>query len=153
MELTTEDKAENTILAMIVIPKNDRLYHYFINGSQDRRTMLQRKMLEFCLNLCPGHAKEIRKSIFQLIPFIIYPEDNIFEALKEQDPVAINRRELLFPMGKLVREDKIDLAKKENEIQKIGKQFNIWEKYGVHLDNMKKEEANKNRLFSMFFGK
>jgi hypothetical protein len=115
--------------------------------------MLQRKMLDFCLNLCPSHAKEIRKSIFQLIPFIIYPEDNIFEALKEQDPTVINRRELLFPMGKLVREDKIDLSKKEDDIQKMGKQFNIWEKYGIHLDNMKKAEAKKNRFLSTFFGR
>jgi hypothetical protein len=153
MELTAEDKAENTIIAMIVIPKNNRLYHYFINGSQDRRAMLQRKMLEFCLNLCPSHAREIRKSIFQLIPFIIYPEDNTFEALKEQDPEAINHRSLLFPMGKLVREDKIDLSKKETDIQKIGKQFNIWEKYGIHLDNMKETETKKNGLFSIFFGK
>jgi hypothetical protein len=153
MELTAKDKAENVIIAMIVIPKNNRLYHYFINGSQDRRTMLQRKMLDFCLNLCPNHAREIRKSIFQLIPFIIYPEDNIFEALKEQDPTSINHRELLFPMGKLVREDKIDLSKKENDIQKMGKQFNIWEKYGVHLDNMKEAETKKSGLFSIFFGK
>jgi hypothetical protein len=153
MELTAKDKAENTILAMIVIPKNDRIYHYFINGSQDRRIMLQRKMLEFCLNLCPDHAKEIRKSIFQLIPFIIYPEENIFEALKEQDPEAINHRELLLPMGKLVREDKIDLSKKENDIQKIGKQFNIWEKYGIYLDNTKQTESKRNGYFSILFKK
>jgi hypothetical protein len=153
MELTARDKAENTILAMIVIPKNDRLYHYFINGSQDKRAMLQRKMLEFCLNLCPNHAKEIRKAIFQLTPFIVYPEDNIFEALKEQDPAPVNRRDLLFPMGKLVREDKIDLSKKEDDIQKIGKQFNAWEKYGIHLDSMKQTEAKKNGFLSIIFGK
>jgi hypothetical protein len=153
MELTVKDKAENTILAMIIIPKNDRLYNYYINGQADKRTMLQRKMLEFCLNLCPNHAKEIRKAIFQLTPFIIYPEDNIFEALKEQDPAAIKRRELLFPMGKLVREDKIDLSKKEDVIKKLRKQFNVWEKYGIHLDNMKKAEVNKNRFISALFGK
>jgi hypothetical protein len=153
MELTAKDKAENTILAMIVIPRNDRLYNYYINGQGDKRTMLQRKMLEFCSNLCPDHAAEIRKSIFQLIPFIIYPVDNIFKALKEQDPPAINHRKLLFPMGKLVREDKIDLSKKENDIQKIGKQFNIWEKYGVHLDNMKRIESKKNGFPSSLFGK
>jgi hypothetical protein len=153
MELNAKDKAENTILAMIVIPKNDKLYNYFINGQADKRTMLQRKMLEFCLNLCPGHAREIRESIFQLTPFIIYPEDNIFQSLKEQDPAAINHRELLFPMGKLVREDKIDLSRKENDIQKIAKQFNIWEKYGIHLDNMKKAEGQKKGLVSMLFGK
>jgi hypothetical protein len=152
MELTAKDKAENVILAMIVIPKNTRLYNYYINGQADKRTMLQRKMLEFCLNLCPNHAKEIRKSIFQLTPFVIYPEYGGFEALKERDPPPLNRRELLFPMGKLVREDKIDLSKKENDSQKIGKQFNIWEKYGIHLDNMKKAEAKKNGLLSRFFG-
>jgi hypothetical protein len=150
MELTVKDKAENSILVMIVIPKNDRLYNYYINGQSDKRTMLQRKMLEFCLNLCPSHAREIRKSIFQLIPFIVYPESNVFETLEEQDPPAINRRELLFPMGKLVRQDKIDLSKKENDIQKMGKQFNIWEKYGIHLDIMKKAETKKNGLLSAF---
>jgi hypothetical protein len=150
MKLTGKDKAENTILAMIVIPKNTRLYNYYINGQADKRTMLQRKMLEFCLNLCPNYAKEIRKSIFQLVPFIIYPEENIFEALKEEDPPAINHRELLFPMGKLVREDKIDLSKKEDNIQKFGKQFNIWEKYGIHLSSMKKSEVKKSRLLSIF---
>jgi hypothetical protein len=147
MELTPADKAENTIQAMIVFPKNTRLYNYYINGQTDKRTMLQRKMLEFCLNLCPSHAKEIRKAVFQLVPFIIYPEENIFEALKEQDPPKLNRRNLLFPMGKLVREDKIDLSKNEGGIQQFGKQFNIWEKYGVRVDNMKKAEAKKFRVF------
>jgi hypothetical protein len=153
MELTAKDKVENAILAMIVIPKNNRLYHYFINGSQDRRSMLQRKMLEFCLSLCPGRAREIRQAIFQLAPFIIYPEENVFEALKEEDPPVFHRRDLLFPMGKLVREDKIDISIKEDEIQKIAKQFNVWEKYGIHLDNLKKEEAKKNSFFSALFRK
>jgi hypothetical protein len=153
MELTAKDKAENTIQVMIVLPKNDRLYHYYINGQPEKRTMLQRKMLEFCLNLCPNHAKEIRKSIFQLMPFIIYPEEGIFEPLKEEDPPVINHRQLLFPMGKLVREDKIDLSKKEDDIQKFGKQFNIWEKYGIHLNNMKTAEAKKTGILSILFGR
>jgi hypothetical protein len=153
MELAAKDKAENTILAMIVIPKSDRVYHYFINGSQDRRSMLQRKMLEFCLSLCPNHAREIRKAIFQLIPFIIYPEENIFEALKEQDPSAVNRRELLLPMGKLVRADKINLSKPDDDLQTIKKRFNAWEEYEIHLENMKKAESRKNGFLSAFFGK
>jgi hypothetical protein len=153
MELKSKDQAENTIQAMIVIPKNTRLYNYYINGQADKRTMLQRKMLDFCLNLCPSHAKEIRKSIFQLTPFIIYPEDNNFETLNEQDPASINRRELILPMGKLVREDKIDFSEKEDVVYKMGKQFNIWEKYGIHLDNIKKSEANKKRFFYTVFGR
>jgi hypothetical protein len=153
MELTAKDKAENTILAMIVIPKNTRLYNYYINGQNDKRTLLQRKMLEFCLNLCPGPAAEIRKSIFQLTPFIIYPEENLFKSLKEEEPPAVNRRDLLLPMGKLVRQDKIDLSKKENDIQKIGKQFSVWENYGIHLDNLKKKESVKTGFLSTLFGR
>jgi hypothetical protein len=153
MELTAKDKAENAILAMIVIPKNDRLYNYYINGQADKRTMLQRKMLEFCLSLCSNHAKEIRKAIFQLTPFIIYPEDNAFEALKEQDPADVNRRELLFPMGKLIREDKINFSKKDDDVRKMGRRFDIWEKYGIHLDSMKKAETKKSGLLSAFFGR
>jgi hypothetical protein len=150
MGLNVKDRAENTIQAMIVIPNNDRRYNYYINGQPEKRSMLQRKMLEFCLNLCPDHAKKIRQSIFQLTPFIIYPEDNIFKALKEEDPPAINRRSLLLPMGKLVREDKIDFTKKENEVERIAKRFNVWEKYGIHLNNMKKAEYNKNKFLSIF---
>jgi hypothetical protein len=112
--------------------------------------MLQRKMLEFCLTLCPGHAREIRKAIFQLIPFIIYPEDNVFNTLKEQDPAAINRRELLLPMGSLVKRDKINLSKKEDNLQVFKKQFNIWEKYNIHLDNMKKADAGKAGFYILF---
>lgn len=153
MELTAKDKAENAVLAVIVVPKNTRRYNYYINGQTDKRTMLQRKMLEFCLSLCPNHAREIRKAVFQLTPFIIYPEDDIFESLKEQDPEPVNRRELLFPMGKLAREDKIDLSKKEDLTKKLGKQFNMWENYGIHLDNMKKAESVKNGFFSSLFGK
>jgi hypothetical protein len=35
----------------------------------------------------------------------------------------------------------------------MGKQFNIWEKFGIHLDNMKKTESKKNGFLSSLFGK
>jgi hypothetical protein len=153
MELTAKDKAENAILAMIVVPKSDRLYNYFINGQDDKRSMLQRKMLEFCLNLCPDHAAEIRKAIFQLTPFVIYPEENGFESLKEREPAGINRRELLLPMGKLAREDKIDILKRENGVQKLGKRLNIWENTEFIWMPRKKAESKKNGLLSTLFGR
>jgi len=149
MELTAEDKVENEINAIIVIPRSNRLYDYYINGLEDKRVMLQRKMLQFCIDLCPAHASEIRRCIFEILPFIIYPQENQFKELKENDPPKLNKRKVLFPMGKLVREDKIDLSReKEDNIKKWAKNFSIWKKYNIHLDTQKRK--NGRTLFDLF---
>jgi len=115
MELTAKDKVENVIQALLVSPKNDRLYEYYINGLPDKRVMLQRKMLQFCVELCPDHSEDIRRCIVELHPFIIYPQEQRFNELKENDPPKISRRKLLFPMGKPVREDRIDFSKESGD--------------------------------------
>jgi hypothetical protein len=149
MELTAKDKVENVIRALLVIPRNVRLYDYYINGLSDKRVMLQRKMLQFCVDLCPDHAAEIRRCIFELHPFIIYPQDNSFKELQENDPPKINRRDLLFPMGKLVRADKIDLSKEnENHVKEWAKNFSIWERYNIHIDAEKRKKGKS--LFDRF---
>ena len=149
MELTAQDKTENAILAVLVSPRNNRLYDYYINGMPDKRVMLQRKMLQFCVDLCPDYASEIRKCIAEIRPFIIFPQDKEFKELKENDPPKINKRELLFPMGKLVREDKIDLSKEdEDTIKKIGKNFSIWDEYNIHINTQKKKTGKS--LFNLF---
>jgi hypothetical protein len=148
MELTTKDKVENVILAILVSPRNDRLYDYYINGLPDKRVMLQRKMLQFCVDLCPSHAAEIRRCIFELHPFIIYPPESQFDELKENEPPKINRRDLLFSMGKKVKSDQVDLSKdNEDSIKQWAKNFSIWEKYNIHLDTEKKKNKS---LFDMF---
>jgi hypothetical protein len=111
--------------------------------------MLQREILRFCIDLCPDHAAEIRRCVFELHPFIIYPQEQKFNELKENDPPKINRRSLLFPMGKLVREDKIDLSKeKEDNVKNWSKNFNVWDKYNIHIETEKKK-TEKN-LFGIF---
>jgi hypothetical protein len=149
MELTAGDKVENVILALLVSPRNSRLYDYYINGLSDKRVMLQREILRFCIDLCPDHAAEIRRCVFELHPFIIYPQEQKFNELKENDPPKINRRNLLFPMGRLVREDKIDLSKEEeNTVKKWSKNFTVWDKYNVYIETEKKK-TGKN-LFGIF---
>ena len=148
MELTAKDKVENRIQALLVMPKNNRLYEYFIDGLPDKRTMLQRKMLQFCIDLCPIHAAEIRRCIFELIPFIIYPDRQEFSELKENDPPKINRRSVLFPLGKKVKEDKIDLSKEnEDEIKKMARNYSIWDKYNIHLET--KIRNNKKNFLAL----
>jgi hypothetical protein len=149
MELTVKDKVENVILAILVSPRNNHLYDYYINGLSDKRVMLQRKILQFCINLCPDHAAEIRRCIFELHPFVIYPQDNQFHELKENDPPKLNRRELLFPMEKKVKEDRIDLLKKnEDSIKKWSNNFSIWEKYNIHIEAEKRKHGKS--LFDIF---
>jgi hypothetical protein len=149
MELTAKDKTENVIMALLVSPRNNRLYDYYINGLPEKRVMLQRKILQFCVDLCGSHASEIRECIFEMRPFIIYPQDGLFEELKENSPPKVNRRSLLFPMGKLVRADKIDLSK-ENEdlVNKWAKNFPVWDKYNTHI-NAEKRKTGKS-LFNIF---
>jgi len=144
MELTNADKVENVITALIVIPRNNRLYDYYINGQNDKRVMLQKKMLQFCIDLCPDYSSKIRQCILEIVPFIIYPQAKLFKELKENPPPKINRKALLFPMCKQVKNDKIDLFKdKENVIQKWGKNYPIWEKYNIHIDNEIKKNAKR----------
>jgi hypothetical protein len=149
MQLTGKDKVENEIMAVLVIPQNDRLYDYYINGFPDKRVMLRMKMLKFCVDLCPSHAGEIRKSVFELTPFVIYPPDERFEELQDKAPAPLNMRNLLFPMGKLVWEDKIDPSKdNEDAVKKVAKNFSIWESYNIHIESEKKKQYKG--LFSFF---
>ena len=146
MELTSKDKVENEILALLVVPRSDKLYDYYINGLQDKRVMLQKKMLQFCVDLCPKYSLEIRKCISEIRPFIIYPKESVFKELSEKDPPKLNRRQILFPMGKLVREDKIDLSKEnENIVSSWSKNYSIWEEYNIFIDQ-EKQKINKNLL-------
>jgi hypothetical protein len=149
MELTPQDKTENEILNVLVEPRTARLYDYYINGLPDNRTMLQREMLRFCVDLCPNHASEIRQCISELRHFVIFPPAQTFTELKEKDPPKINKRSLLFPMGKLVKEDRIDLSKeKEDDIKKWGKNFSIWQEYNIHIESQKKKTGKS--LFNIF---
>jgi hypothetical protein len=149
MELTAKDKVENVILAILVLPRSNRLYDYYINGLPDKRVMLQKKMLQFCIDLCRDHAAEIRRCIVEIHPFIIYPQENRFNELKERDPPRINRRALLFPMGKKVREDRIDLSKENEEsVEELSKNFPVWEKYNIHIESEKRKHGRS--LFDIF---
>jgi hypothetical protein len=149
MELTGKDKDENVILAVLVSPRNSRLYDYYINGLPDKRVMLQRKMLQFCVDLCHDHAAEIRRCIFELQPFIIYPQIQEFSELKVNDTPKVNRRKLLFPLGKPAKEGKLNMAKdNEDNVEQWARNFSIWDSYNIHIEAEKRK--TKKNLPSIF---
>jgi len=144
VELTKKDKTENVIYAVIVIPRSNRLYDYYINGQEDRRVMLQRSILQFCSDLCPSHAAEIRQCVFEIKPFAIFPQTQEFKELINKEPPKINRRSVLYPMRDLLRKNKINLLdSKETALQQWANNFSIWKEYNVYLDSEKKNKTKK----------
>ncbi|MGL5913552.1 MAG: hypothetical protein ACRCZB_05250 [Bacteroidales bacterium] len=126
---------ENAIKVIIVYPKNMRIYNYWINGSLEKRSMLQRKMREFCLDLSPENAKDINRCIYEITPFIIYVEKNRFQELNEADPIQQPKANRVFPLRKKIySKENVHLTKKSDDSVSQGKRFNIWEKFNIKLD-------------------
>lgn len=138
---------ENSICVVIVNPKSDRIYNYWINGSEEKRSMLKERMREFCLDLCPIKARQINKCIDELIPFVIFVEEKTVQELEEKSKKEKSKMDRLFPMRKSIY-NKTAVNKKEvSDVEKLGKQFNIWEKYNIQLNN------RKNKTESLFKGR
>lgn len=133
---------ENSITVIIVNPRNDRLYNYWINGSLEKRCMLKERMREFCLNLCPSKARDINRCIDDILPFVVYVEQGFFQELEEEAPPPIPKATRLFPMRKAIYSGKnVSVEKEKTLAEKQGHKFNIWEKYNIQLDNHKTKES------------
>ena len=79
---------ENSISVIIVNPRNDRLYNYWINGSLEKRCMLKDRMREFCLDLSPTNARDINRCIDDMIPFVVYVDQKVFQELEEKPSIS-----------------------------------------------------------------
>ena len=91
---------ENSISVIIVNPRNDRLYNYWINGSLEKRCMLKDRMREFCLDLSPANARDINRCIDDMIPFVVYVDQKVFQELEEEAPPKVPKASRLFPLRK-----------------------------------------------------
>lgn len=98
-----QNNNENEISAVIVIPRNTKFYDYYINGTSDVHTMKRYAMLKFCSDLCGNETISIRKCIYELHPFVIYPQTKQFIELKENDPPKVSKKDLLFPNAKKIK--------------------------------------------------
>lgn len=98
-----KNNQENEISAVLVVPRNVKFYDYYINGTPDMHTMKRNELLKFCTSLCPDWSSSIRRCIFELKAFIIYPQENKFNELKENDPPRLNKKDILFSNAKKIK--------------------------------------------------
>ena len=133
---------ENSITVIIVNPRNDRLYNYWINGSLEKRCMLKDRMREFCLDLCPAKARDINRCIDDMIPFVVYVEQEVFQELEEEPPTPPTKAARMFPLRKKIYSRK-DFKVKEDKsfLDRQKHKFNIWEKYNIVV------ERKRNNIF------
>ena len=132
--------SENSINTIIVNPRSSRLYNYWVNGTLEKRSMMKERMREFCLELSPDNANEINRCIDEILPFVIFVDQNKFEELEEKTPKPISPADRLFPYRKKVYSKKINLHLESptSSADAQAKRFSIWEKFNIHLDSVKK---------------
>lgn len=129
---------ENSISVIIVNPRNDRLYNYWINGSLEKRCMLKDRMREFCLDLSPTNARDINRCIDDMIPFVVYVDQKVFQELEEEAPPGIPKASRLFPLRKKIySHENIKVKEDKDFLEEQKHKFNIWEKYNIHVDRKK----------------
>jgi hypothetical protein len=107
--------------------------------------MLKERMREFCLDLCPAKARDINRCIDDMIPFVVYTEQEIFQELEEDPPVPLSKAARMFPLRKKIYSHQ-DVKRKNDKsfLDEQKQKFNIWEKYNIVLDK-KKTNPLKNR--------
>lgn len=104
--------------------------------------MLKDRMREFCLGLCPAKARDINRCIDDMIPFVVYVEQEVFQELEEEQPTPLTKAARMFPLRKKIYSRK-DFKVKEDKsfLDKQKHKFNIWEKYNVVV------ERKRNNIF------
>lgn len=138
---------ENSVFVIIVNPRSDRLFNYWINGSTEKRAMLKERMRKFCLDLSPINARAIDKFIDDLVPFVLYVDQNLIQELEEEPLELPSKASLIFPKRKQVyaKTLKNDSIEGKTSVDQQKQKFNIWERYNIHIDN--KKSSKKKKLF------
>lgn len=132
-----DDGDANEILAVLVSPRTERFYDYYLNGEDDRRTMRRDGIERFCEGLCPARAKEIRRCAIEMRPFVIYPRTGEFIELKENAPPKLSHRALLFPMD--AERKRRELSQRHESARPpstdaMARSFSVWRQLGAKID-------------------
>jgi hypothetical protein len=100
-----------TIKSITVVPRSRNFYNFFINGTNEKRSMKLESLADFITKLCPAVGGKARIMIYEFRPFYVEIETDTLLELEEVPEAPEPRRALMFKGGKKIAKQ----AKEEKE--------------------------------------
>jgi hypothetical protein len=98
------------IKVITAVPRSKNFYNFYINGTNEKRSMKLRDLAEFITKLCPSVGGRTRMMIYEFRPFYLEVETKTLLELEETPEDPESHRALVFDgakkMTKAVKEDK-----------------------------------------------
>jgi hypothetical protein len=85
-----------TIKSITAVPRSKNFYNFFINGTDEKRSMKLESLAEFITKLCPIVGGKARIMIYEFRPFYVEIETSALLELEEIPGEPEPRRALLF---------------------------------------------------------
>jgi hypothetical protein len=106
---TVQDQ-DLTIKSITAVPRSKNFYNFFINGTNEKRSMKLESLAEFVTKLCPVVGGKARIMIYEFRPFYVEVETETLLELEEIPTPTEPHRAQMFggvkEMEETVREEK-----------------------------------------------
>jgi hypothetical protein len=106
---TVQDQ-DLTIKSITAVPRSKNFYNFFINGTNEKRSMKLEGLAEFVTKLCPVVGGKARIMIYEFRPFYVEVETETLLELEEIPTPTEPHRAQMFggvkEMEETVREEK-----------------------------------------------
>jgi hypothetical protein len=106
-----ENLDQDLIIKFITaVPRSKKFYNFFINGTNEKRSMKLNDLADFVTKLCPSVGGRARIMIYEFRPFYVETETGTLLELEEIPKGPEPRRALIFgrveEITKAVKEEK-----------------------------------------------
>ena len=108
MENTDPDLIVKTL---VVVPRSKRFCNFFINDTNEKRSMKHEEISKYITKLCPAVGGKARAMIYEFRPFYIEIETETIQELEETPEEPESRRNLIFSNSQKIKAEK---SKRDN---------------------------------------
>jgi hypothetical protein len=102
-----------TIQSITAVPRSKNFYNFYINGTNEKRSMKLEGLADFITKLCPAVGGRARTMIYEFRPFYMEIETETLLELQEIPEPSESHRSMLFSGVKAASR----MVKKEKERQ------------------------------------
>jgi len=113
------------IKVIIAVPKSRNFYNFYLNDSNEKRSMKHKDLAEFVAKLCPEVGGKALKMIYEFRSFYVEIETNTLLELLETPEKPEAHRTVLFGNRKKILKTAKDERKKEKKEEFVDKRKQI----------------------------